>query len=189
MRASEGASVEGRERLRLFVALLLPDEAVRGLVRWQERELPAGGHVRRVGPANLHVTLAFLGSRPAAEAAPIAAAVREAAGTTGSIVLTPSRYRETRTVGMVVLDDEGGRAGLLAERVWDELERLGVYERERRPWLAHVTVLRFRGRPPRLAPPVPDLGPVSPSGLALYHSLLRPGGAQYGILESVVLGG
>ena len=186
---SEEASVEGRERLRLFAALLLPDEAVRRLVRWQERELPARDDVRLVAPANLHLTLAFLGSRPAAEAEAIAAAVREAAGGAGPIVLTPSRYRETRSVGMVVLDDEEGRAGRLAERVWEELERLGVYEREDRPWLPHVTVVRFRARPPRLAPPPPDLGPVSPSGVALYHSLLRPGGAQYGILESIALGG
>ncbi len=186
---SESPSVEGRERLRLFVALLLPDETVRRLVRWQERKLPASGDVRLVAPANLHVTLAFLGWRPAAEAQPIGAAVSEAAGGAGAIVLTPSRYRETRSVGMVVLDDEGGRAVRLAERVWDELEDLGVYERERRPWLPHVTVLRFRARPPRLAPSLPDLGRVSPSGVALYHSVLRPGGAQYGILESVALGG
>lgn len=186
---SNAASVTGRERLRLFVALELPDETVGRLVRWQERELAASGDVRLVPPANLHVTLAFLGSRPAAKRDEIAAVVRETALEAGPIVLTPSRYRETRSVGMVVLDDEDGRAARLAERVWHALERLGVYGRERRPWLAHVTVLRFRGRPPRLQPPVPDLGPVSPSELALYHSLLRPGGPQYGILESVALGG
>ena len=67
--------------------------------------------------------------------------------------------------------------------------RLGVYERERKRWLPHVTVLRFR-RPPRLTPPLPDLGRVSPSEVALYHSVLRPTGAQYEILESFhLLGG
>jgi hypothetical protein len=35
----ERASVEGRERLRLFCALLLPDDAVEELVAWQGREL------------------------------------------------------------------------------------------------------------------------------------------------------
>jgi 2'-5' RNA ligase len=72
--------------------------------------------------------------------------------------------------------------------VFAGLEELGVYERERRKWLPHVTVLRFR-RPPKLSPPLPDLGRVSPSEVALYHSVLRPGGAQYEILESVALGG
>jgi hypothetical protein len=49
-------------------------------------------------------------------------------------------------------------------------------------------VLRFR-TPPRLHPPLPDLPPFSPSGAAVYMSRLRPGGAQYEILESVALGG
>ena len=34
---------------------------------------------------------------------------------------------------------------------------LGVYEREARPWLPHLTVLRFKDRP-RLHPSVPDWG-------------------------------
>jgi 2'-5' RNA ligase len=87
---------------------------------------------------------------------------------------------------MVVLDDEEGRATRLAGGVGEALERLGVYERERREWLPHVTVLRFR-RPPRLTPSLPDLGRVSPSEVALYHSVLRPTGAQYEIVESVAL--
>jgi hypothetical protein len=49
-------------------------------------------------------------------------------------------------------------------------------------------VLRFR-RPPRAGPALPDLGRVSPSELALYHSVLLPSGAQYEILKSVPLGG
>ena len=89
---------------------------------------------------------------------------------------------------MLVLDDEEGRAGRLALDLHDRLERLGVYRRERRPWLPHVTVLRFRS-PPCLAPGVPDLGPVRPSDAALYHSVLRPTGAQYEVLERVGLGG
>ena len=90
---------------------------------------------------------------------------------------------------MVVFDDAEGRAARLAGNVFAGLEKLGVYERERRAWLPHVTVLRFRARPPRLGPELPDLGPVSPSEVALYHSVLRPSGAQYEILESVALGG
>ena len=53
------------ESLRLFCALRLPDDVVDALVRWQTRVLrgrraPAPGE-RLVPPANLHVTLAFLG--------------------------------------------------------------------------------------------------------------------------------
>ncbi len=181
------ASVEGRERLRLFCALTLPDDVVDGLVRWQREELVCDA--RFVPREHLHITLAFLGSRPADEIEPIAAAVREAASSAdGPLVLAAIRYRETRSVGMLVLDDEEGRAGALALDLHERLERLGVYEPEARPWLPHVTVLRFR-RPPRLRPAPPDLGRFSPSGAALYDSVLRSGGAQYEILESVALGG
>ena len=45
---------------------------------------------------------------------------------------------------MLVCDDRGGRAAALADDLFGRLEALGVYERERRPWLPHVTVTRFR---------------------------------------------
>jgi RNA 2',3'-cyclic 3'-phosphodiesterase len=181
-------SLEGRERLRLFFALRLPDDAVAGLVEWQRRELGEAAGVRVVPPENLHVTLAFLGGRPTGDLEGILAVLHESADGAGRPLLTPLRYRETRSVGMVVFADEDSRAAALAVHVWEGLERLGVYERERRTWLPHVTVLRFR-RPPRLSPELPELGPVSPSETALYHSVLRPGGAQYEIVESVALGG
>jgi 2'-5' RNA ligase len=103
-------------------------------------------------------------------------------------VLSAVRYRETRSVGMLVLDDVDGRAAQLAEGLHARLEGLGLYEREKRPWLPHITVVRFR-HAPHLAPPVPALGEIRPVRAALYHSVLRPQGAQYEILETAVLGG
>jgi 2'-5' RNA ligase len=186
---TERASFAGREHLRLFVALVLPDDVVDRLVAWQRKELADVGDIRIVPAENLHVTVAFLGRRKASEADPILGALRGVARTAIPPVLEPTGYRETRSVGMLVLDDEDRRAAGLADEVFAGLEALGVYERERREWLPHLTVLRFRGRPPRLAPSLPELGPVSPSEVALYHSVLRPSGAQYEILESVALGG
>jgi 2'-5' RNA ligase len=179
------ASVEGDERLRLFLALRLPDDAVEALAAWQERELPGGRVVPR---GNLHVTLAFLGSRPAAELPGVVDVLAGAAAETGAVELEAERYRETRSVGMLVLRDVTGEATRLADRVGERLERLGVYRREARPWLPHVTVLRFRERP-RLAPPLPGLGRVAPSEAAAFLSRLHPSGARYEVLESSPLGG
>jgi 2'-5' RNA ligase len=181
---SSRGSVDGGERARLFLGLRIPDDVVEPLSAWQRSEL--GG--RFVPPENLHVTLAFLGSRAVAELAEIARELREAAADAVPPVLTVRGYRETRSVGMLVLDDLEGRATALADDVHERLERLGVYRKEARPWLAHLTVLRFRDRP-RLRPSLPDLGQISPSEAAVYHSLLRPGGAQYEVLESAALGG
>ncbi len=185
---TSSASVGGRERLRLFLAFLLPDAAVQGLVRWQRDDLGASDRVRVVRPENLHVTIAFLGSRPAGELDDITGALREAVADADAPVLTPVRYRETRSVGMLVCDDERGRATSIAEDIHRRLERLGVYEPERRPWLPHLTVVRFRERL-RLQPPIPDLGPVTVSDSAVMHSVLRKSGAQYEVVQSVPLGG
>jgi 2'-5' RNA ligase len=179
------ASLEGRERARLFCALRLPEAALAALSEWQAAYIQDGRPVPR---DHLHLTLAFLGSRPVGELAAIGGALRDAAGAAGPIRLLPERYRETRSVGMLVLTDAGGAATRLAEALFDGLERLGLYERERRPWLPHVTVVRFR-RPLRLRPPLPELGEVSPSDAAVYHSVLRSSGAQYVVVESFALGG
>jgi 2'-5' RNA ligase len=186
--ARAAASVEGDERIRLFCALRLPPDASEALVAWQRE---AFGHVRDVrvlSAAHLHVTLAFLGHRPVAEVDAILGTLREAAASAEQPLLSVRRYRETRSVGMLALDDEGSRAQALARDLHGQLEALGVYEPERREWLAHVTVLRFRERP-RLRPPLPDLEPFAPSDAAVYLSRLRPGGAQYEVLDSVALGG
>ena len=150
-----------------------------GLAEWQEQELSGG---RIVAPADLHVTLAFLGARPAGELETIAAALRAASAGAGELRLRLRGYRETRSVGMLTFDDEGGHAVTLAEELHDRLEEAGVYRREARPWLPHVTVLRFRERP-HLRPGLPELGEVVPSDAAVYISRLRPGGAQYEALE------
>jgi RNA 2',3'-cyclic 3'-phosphodiesterase len=184
---SRAASVGGRERLRLFCALRLPADTVEELSRWQAEAFSEAGGVRVLGREQLHVTLAFLGSRPAGELDAIAAELRGAAHAAKPATLTVKGYRETRSVGMLVFEDGGGHAASLAVDLHERLERLGVYERERRAWLPHLTVIRFRQRP-RLRPPLPELGPFSPSDAAVYMSTLRPSGAQYSVLESVGVG-
>jgi 2'-5' RNA ligase len=89
---------------------------------------------------------------------------------------------------MLVLEDEGGSAAALADDLQERLERLGVYRRESRPWLPHLTVARWRERP-RLQPELPSVGTFVPSDAAAYLSRLHPGGARYEVLESVALGG
>jgi 2'-5' RNA ligase len=177
--------VVGDERLRLFLALRLPDGVLDDVERWQREELRS---VRVVPRQHLHVTLAFLGRRPAGELEAIVGVLREAAAGAGEIRLTAARYRETRSAGMLVLEDEGGNAAQLAGDLHERLEGLGVYRREARPWLPHLTVARWRERP-RLRPQPPPGRTFVPSDAAAYLSRLHPGGARYEVLESVALGG
>jgi 2'-5' RNA ligase len=177
--------VAGRERARLFCALRLPDAVLDGLSAWQDEHVRKGRPVTR---ENLHVTLAFLGHRSVEELPTIAEATRAAASAAAAIRLEPVRYRETRSVGMLVLSDAGGAATTAAEDLHERLEALGVYEREQRPWLPHLTVVRFRERP-RLEPPMPAIGPFGPSDASVFISRLHPTGARYEVVESFALGG
>jgi 2'-5' RNA ligase len=181
-----GATVEGDERIRLFLGLRLPDDVLDELAAWQQRELVRGRIVPR---DHLHVTLAFLGHRPAAELPAVVAELRAAAAAAaGPLRFTVARYRETRSVGMLVLADETGAGALMATDLHASLEALGVCRREARPWLPHVTVLRFRERA-GLRPADANIRTIVPSDAAAYLSRLAPSGARYEVLESVALGG
>jgi 2'-5' RNA ligase len=173
-------------RIRLFCALQLPDPARDALAAWASTSIPEGAG-RLVRADDLHVTLAFLGSRRAAEVPAIAGELRAAAAGSRPHELGVGRYRETRSVGMLVLDDDG-TAGKLAGDLQERLERLGVYRREARPWLAHVTVVRFRTRA-GVAPAPPNMCSLHVVRSALYRSTPGPGGARYDALETAPLGG
>jgi RNA 2',3'-cyclic 3'-phosphodiesterase len=178
------------ERARLFCALQLPPSAVAAIGAWQLAHLgvAAVGHTRIVPPENLHVTLAFLGPRPLGELPAIAHELREAAAAAAAADLRPLRYRETRTVGMLVCEDVGGAAGALAAELSARLERLAVLRHDARRWLPHITVLRFR-TPTGLSPPVANTCSIHVVRSALYRSVLGAGGARYDALETAALGG
>jgi 2'-5' RNA ligase len=182
------ASVEGSERLRLFCALRLPDETTGELAAWQAEAFGNMSEVRPSPRDHLHVTLAFLGHRPVEKLEQIVGALRGASQEAEPAVLSLRGYRETRSVGMLTFDDEAGRAAALAGDLHERLAAIGVYEPERRKWLPHVTVLRFRRRP-RLRPTLPELSPFVTSDAAAFLSRLRPDGARYEVLESVAVGG
>ena len=173
----------GDERLRLFLGYRLPADVVDALAQWQQHEI----RERVVPRGNLHVTLAFLGHRPADELSAVLDVLGRAAAESGPPVFEVTGYRETCSVGMLTLRDREDVAAGLAARLHADLAALGVYEPERRPWLPHVTVTRFRERP-RLRPALPSLEWVS-SDAAAFLSRLHPSGARYEVLESFRLGG
>ena len=154
------------------------------LQTWQRQELEGFEVLPR---DHLHVTPAFLGGRPPATSTR-SSRLRETAAAIRPFELEAFRYRETRSVAMLVLADPSGEAGLLAGLLQGRLEALGVYERERRPWLPHVTALRFRS-PPQLSPPLPPVGRFAPSEDAAFLARLHPSGARYEVLDAVSLGG
>ena len=117
----------GDERITaLLRAPSCPGPCVDGLAAWQLARTSRGGRDRRAA-SNLHVTLAFLGSRPAGERRRRSsqALPRRRSRLPAGSAPPGSRYRETRSVGMLVFDDEGGARPRSPRRVQAELERLG----------------------------------------------------------------
>jgi 2'-5' RNA ligase len=173
--------------MRVFVGYPLPAEPADRLAAWAADALALDG-ARLVPVSNLHLTVAFLGSIAASDAGRVGEVVREAAAGLARPRFVTTGLRATRSVAMVVLRDETGHGTALAELVQARLEASGLYTRERRPWLPHVTVARWKERPPGVRTYVPVME-IVPSEIAVYLSVLRVGGAQYDVLESAALGG
>jgi RNA 2',3'-cyclic 3'-phosphodiesterase len=183
-------SADAPARPRLFVAIDLPAPARAELARF--RDAAADPAVWRPLPADaIHLTLAFLGHRPASDVATISDVLRAAAGPPPrlalerALLLPPRRAR----VLCVSLADPDGTLGELQAHVSDGLAAAGVYVPEKRPFRAHATVarLRPRERPPRAIDAEPEKLEFRSDTLTLFVSRLHPHGAQYEALERVSL--
>ncbi len=181
------------ERVRLFVALRLPQEVRDLLISWRGGVDVAASDLRPVPPQALHVTLCFLGSRAADEVESIARACGLLSGSAPvplavdePVWLPPRRPR----VLAVRLADGTGALSQAQARLERSLVAGGWYEPEPRPFLAHVTVARaVRGARLRNVdlPAVPELTFVG-RRITLFRSRMSRSGARYEALSTVELG-
>lgn len=180
---SVGGSVAPDAPLRLFLALDLPHDARAALAAWAHA---AVGWGRRVREDDLHVTLAFLGARPAGEVPAIVETLRQAAERVEVGPLEVRRWRVTRSVGMLVLADPEGGATRLRELVRARLAEAGIPVAGPEPWLPHVTVVRHRVPDDRHVA-LPAGRTLVPSDATAYLSRLSPTGARYTALARLPL--
>jgi len=184
-------------RVRLFIALDLPDEIRRGIARWGTATL-AGPSLRRVPEEALHITLAFLGDRPESEISPIAALIGKVEALAPAIALSgpvPAPPRRPRVLALPVASS--GSVALRA-MLEEKLVKAGLFVPEKRDFWPHVTVARVRSptgvRPGRdaagyAAGPLPDSLRASTvcRRIALYRSITKSAGAEYIPLAQVEL--
>jgi 2'-5' RNA ligase len=165
--------------MRLFVALDLPDDVVRALHAWARTAERPG--LRVLEPASLHVTLAFLGSRPDEEAEAIGAAAAACAAPVPDLRLGDAAWLGRGSSLAVDVVDGAGACARLQAAVSDALVALGVFEPEARRFRPHVTVARVRrgARVRRNVPDPPSPPPFAGAALTLYESRLSPAGARY----------
>lgn len=186
-------TVDSRDDLRLFVAIELPGE-VRTALNDLQHELqrqPGLNALRWVRPEGIHITLKFLGERPADHRMPIDVAVQNAVA---GIPPFDLRLGRLGTFGdnaprVLWIDVEGDIETLqrLQSQVERELRPLG-FPTEKRPFSPHLTLARIQPERSRsvaaalqrtIAEAAPPTAVIPVRQIALMKSDLRPTGAVY----------
>jgi RNA 2',3'-cyclic 3'-phosphodiesterase len=178
--------------VRAFVAVFPPPE-VREALAEAARELPVAGKVRLTPPANVHLTLKFLGDIPREDLGRVAEALEPLrarhepfeAGISGFGAFPSPRKARILWAG---IGEGADRLRALARDVEESLEPLG-FEREDRAYVPHLTVGRARGRPVALEAaetpsPIPGFFVRQ---VELVESVLGKAGATYTTLAAYPL--
>jgi 2'-5' RNA ligase len=154
--------------------------------------------IRWLEPANLHVTLWFIGEIPAAAVDPLAAALHApfAGGVFELRFAGFGAFPESGSPRVIWLGIERGRTELVSlyAQVRDRLGPLG-YEPERRPFAPHLTVARVKEVKRSdvltlrklLASAETGLDPARADSVTLFRSHTSPHGARYESLLRVPL--
>ncbi len=163
---------------RLFFALW-PDEALRHrLAEWQRTHLPLG--VQPTHPADLHLTLHFLGQVDEARVAALSALGDDLPGEAFTLRLDRLGHWPKPRVLWVGPSVVPSALHVLHHRLGENLHALG-FRLDSRPWQAHVTLARKVSLSPEGLSFVPIAWPVRewalvesrPGDRPLYHPLAR----------------
>jgi len=179
--------------MRLFIAIELSDEVRSALAEVQRSLHRWSSMVRWIEPAQLHMTLKFLGEVAEEKAAAISEALVRAAGAVATFELSLAECgcfppRGQVRIVWVGAKDETGRLISLVENIERETEEPG-FVRENRPFSPHLTVGRVRedasGGKVREAVQAAKVTPVSQriSQVTLMCSRLSPKGSSYSVVS------
>lgn len=176
--------------MRAFLAIPLPAELC--------EELAAAGRsiagLRSQKARTIHLTLRFLGEIEDPERVAAAAEVVAARHAPFGVSLVGvSAFPDTKRPRVVWVGlGEGEEAAKALARDVDEAVRALGFSGEERPWTAHVTIGKFRDRPPKPPPFDPErtFGRARVDRIILFRSVLTPEGALHeAFREMSLLGG
>lgn len=170
---------------RLFFALWPPAEAARQLYALA-RGCHAGCGGRLMPRDNLHLTLAFLGDTPAERRLAAEAAADGVVGVPFDLSLDRLGYWKHNRILWAGCTQVPEALQALAAELAARLREAG-FELEKRPFAAHLTLLRNAAPPAEL--PAPEGIAWSVDAFVLAASRLGPGGSRYEILRRWPLGG
>ncbi len=177
--------------VRAFLALELDARLSEALGELQARLRPRLGGIRLVRPEGIHLTLRFLGSttpRRIETMRPLLAAAAAACPLAEVPVSGLGVFPERGSPRVLWLGLEVPPAIHDLQKACERAALEAGFEKEDRPFKAHLTLGRWRDRAPRPELPAVDLGTTRLETLVLFKSDLRPGGAVYTPLERFALG-
>lgn len=189
------------ERLRLFLAVEIPDDARELLSVTIDGLREAMPGTRWVKAKNLHLTLKFIGDYGEEGLKRLSNEIRATAercqgfrAVLGGCGAFPSQ-RKARVV-WVGMSEGADEAGKIARKLDARLEKAGV-KREGRPFSGHLTMARLK-QPKDFSPQLEEMSgrleglrsmPFEVGEIVLYRSILSPQGPTYVALERAGLGG
>ncbi len=169
--------------MRLFFAAWPQAKCAATLEAWATRASAAtGGRVTRAD--TIHLTLAFLGELPVTRGGDAIAAARRVEAAAHAFETQEARYWAHNRIVWVGPRETPAALDALAQALRRELETSG-FALERRPFAAHVTLIRKARAPTMPLEPPAVQWPVSE--FVLVRSTLARAGARYEVLERFAL--
>jgi 2'-5' RNA ligase len=183
--------VSAAGEVRAFVALELDARLREAMGELQARLRPRLGGIRMTRPEGIHLTLRFLGDTSPAQVEtlrPLLAAAAVACPAAEARVGGLGTFPERGSPRVLWLGLDVPSAVYDLQRACERAARAAGFEREERPFRAHLTLGRWRDRAARPDLPPADLGATPLDSLVLFKSDLRPEGAVYTSLARFALG-
>jgi RNA 2',3'-cyclic 3'-phosphodiesterase len=195
--------------MRIFVALDIDDDIRQRILRFMEGVRGFAPDARWVRPESLHVTLKFIGEKPAQAVDEIKRALSSAQSETFDLAVRAYGFFPTAKAARVfwVGIESGPQLAALAKKIDEITSTLGIAP-EDHTFSPHLTLARGGGRSGApgwrkgdaanrnfrilqeklSALPAPEFGTMTARVFFLYESKLMRGGSQYSKLARFVLG-
>jgi len=187
-------------RLRTFVALNIPEEVREEVEPVQKRLSASGTPLRAVSPANMHVTLKFIGDWEENRLMEVCEAVARGASSVEPFELrfrgigAFPHLRKPRVVTLACESDPPDALQRLHAALERELEALGI-PNDGRVFRPHITLARVKGAPgPDLRDAILQFGTFEAGSgrldeVVVYLSEPAPGGPVYTRVGAAPVGG
>jgi len=177
---------------RLFIAVELPEHIRESLGSVQAVLKKSSARLTHVDPAIIHITLKFIGDTPPEGTRAVAEALGKLSASPFSVRvrgISGNNPRRPRVIWARI--EDGGKCGLLHDRIEDLLSPLGI-PRDDRPFVPPATVARvreFHPDLPRILRPLSpcEFGEGTIDRVVLKKSTLTPRGPVYQDITEVPL--